>query len=71
MHPYSGREHEEERLSESLVRFEHMLANNDQYYFDVEDLEELIEHYMERLDLEKAWKVLELASSQHPHSSEF
>ncbi len=71
MHSESGEEQEEERLNECLVRFEHMLAHDDQYYFDVADLEELIDHYMERLDFDKAWKVLELASNQHPHSSEF
>ena len=65
-----GREHDD-RLSVSLTRFEHMLANDDQYYFDVSDLGKLIDHYLERLDLEKAWKVLELAANQHPHSSEF
>ena len=71
MHSESGGEQEDERLTECLVRFEHMLAHDDQYYFDVADLEELIDHYMERLDIDKAWKVLELASNQHPHSREF
>ena len=46
-----GREHDD-RLSVSVTRFENMLANNDQYYFDVSDLEELIDHYLERLDLD-------------------
>ncbi|MBL4585573.1 MAG: DUF3808 domain-containing protein [Flavobacteriales bacterium] len=67
----SGEEREDERLNECLVKFENMLSNDDQYYFDVSDLEELIDHYLERMHLEKAWKVLELASQQHPHSSEF
>lgn len=71
MHSDSGEEQEDDRLNECLERFEHMLAHNDQYYFDVADLEELILHYMEELELEKAWRVLVLASEQHPHSSEF
>ena len=64
-------ENEFERNTESLERFENMLANDDQYYFDVDDLEELVEHYMVVFDLDKAWKVLELASQQHPHNKDF
>lgn len=58
------------RKPESVDRFENMLANDDQYYFDVEDLEELVDHYM-YIDIDKAWKALELASQQHPHNREF
>jgi tetratricopeptide (TPR) repeat protein len=71
MNPDPDQNSDRHGLTEKVTRFEHMLANEDQYYFDVSDLEELIDHYMERLDLDKAWKVLELASNQHPHSSEF
>lgn len=71
MNSDSGEEQEDDRLNESLERFEHMLAHNDQYYFDVADLEELILHYMEELELDKAWRVLVLAGEQHPHSREF
>ncbi|MFZ1333295.1 MAG: hypothetical protein WAR83_13960, partial [Flavobacteriales bacterium] len=49
-----------------VERYEAMLSRNDHYFFDVEEFELIIEHYLELSDLEKAQAVLEDAQRQHP-----
>ncbi|MBK7298503.1 MAG: tetratricopeptide repeat protein [Flavobacteriales bacterium] len=49
-----------------VERYEAMLSRNDHYFFDVEEFELIIEHYLELSDLEKAKAVLEDAQRQHP-----
>ncbi len=49
-----------------VERYEEMLDRNDHYFFDVEEFEMIIEHYLEQNDLKKARQVLEYASKQHP-----
>ena len=43
-----------------------MLTRNDHYFFDVEEFEMIIEHYLEQNDPRKAGSVLEYAKQQHP-----
>ena len=51
-------------------RFEQMLETNESYFFDVEELEDLIDYYLEKNELEKAKKAIDFALYQHPNSSE-
>ncbi|MCB0763484.1 MAG: tetratricopeptide repeat protein [Flavobacteriales bacterium] len=49
-----------------VERYESMLTRNDHYFFDVEEFEMIIEHYLEQNDPRKAGSVLEYAKQQHP-----
>ncbi len=51
-----------------VERYESMLNTNDLYFFDVEEFEMIIDHYLEQSDLRKAKQVLDLAHQQHPGS---
>ena len=57
---------EENDYTESLGRFEQMLKNDDQYFFDVEVFETLIDHYLEKNDVEKNSSKWELLSCSFP-----
>lgn len=47
-------------------RFEKMLEAGETLYYEVDDLEELLEHYMIHQRLELAFKVIEIAKAQYP-----
>lgn len=49
-----------------LNRFEEMLRKNEQYFFDVEQFEELVAGYMEQRNLSRAMQVCKMGLSQHP-----
>ena len=51
-----------------VERYEAMLDRNDRYFFDVEEFELIIDHYLERNDARRAKEVLDLAYEQHPGS---
>lgn len=51
-----------------VERYEAMLHRNDHYFFDVEEFEVIIEHYLENNELRKAKEVLDYARVQHPGS---
>ncbi len=53
----------------ALNRFEKMLENNEQYFFDVEELEDLVTYFIETNDTEKALKVIGFGTQQHPYST--
>jgi tetratricopeptide (TPR) repeat protein len=53
-----------------VQRYEAMEANREQYFFDVEELEMVIDHYLERNEPRRAEKVLRFAQQLHPSSSE-
>lgn len=62
---------EEEFFENELAkRFEEMLDNNDEYYFDSEELEEIIIHYLELGDIEFAELASQYAMLLHPNSTE-
>jgi len=49
-----------------IRRYEAMLHRNDHYFFDVEEFETIIEHYLEKNELRRAKDVLDYARAQHP-----
>ncbi len=50
----------------SLSRFESMLKTNDVYFFDSEEFEEIIQHYLENGKMALAKKATKLGLEQHP-----
>lgn len=62
---------EEEFLENGLVqRFEEMLGNNDEYYFDTDELEDIIIYYLEIGDINYAELAVRYATRLHPNSIE-
>lgn len=53
----------------SLTRFESMLKTNDVYFFDAEEFEEIIHHYLENGKIALAKKATKLGLEQHPTST--
>ncbi len=58
--------HDRDDRQNCVVRYEAMLSRNDRYFFDVEEFEMIIDHYLEHNDLRQARAVLEYAQAQHP-----
>ncbi|WP_338409868.1 tetratricopeptide repeat protein [uncultured Flavobacterium sp.] len=62
--------HEEENNNDlSLFKFESMLKTNKVLFFDSEEFEDIILHYMDSGRLNLAKKALKLALEQHPKST--
>ena len=61
--------HEEEENSLSLSKFEAMLKTNKVFFFDSEEFEDIILHYMDTGRLNLAKKALKLGLEQHPKST--
>lgn len=57
-----------EQVHNCVERYESMLARNTTLFFDVEEFEVIIEHYLEQSDNRRAKEVLDLAQRQHPGS---
>ncbi|MGJ1316266.1 tetratricopeptide repeat protein, partial [Sphingobacterium multivorum] len=55
----------------SVDRYEEMLRNEDQYFFDSKAFEGIIDYYTEKNDPVKALQVTEYAISQHPFDITF
>ncbi|HAW52014.1 MAG TPA: hypothetical protein DCX54_06750 [Flavobacteriales bacterium] len=55
-------------IHQSVKRFERMLKNNEFYFFDVDEFEDLIDHYMEAGNSKQALKVVNFGCQQHPSS---
>ncbi|SCX82863.1 tetratricopeptide repeat protein [Flavobacterium caeni] len=60
---------EEENYNLSLSRFESMLKTNKVFFFDSEEFEEIILHYLDMGKASLAKKALKLALEQHPRST--
>src|SRR5690606_5674745 len=60
---------EEQKIS--VDRYEEMLRNQDQYFFDAKAFESIIEYYIDKNDPAKALQVAEYATAQHPYESIF
>ncbi len=60
---------EEEDYNLSLSRFESMLKTNKVFFFDSEEFEEIILHYLDMGKAALAKKALKLALEQHPRST--
>mgnify|MGYP000704359051 CR=1 FL=1 len=61
--------HEEEENSLSLSKFESMLKTNKVLFFDSEEFEDIILHYMDTGRMNLAKKALKLGLEQHPKST--
>jgi len=55
----------------SVERYEEMLRNQDQYFFDAQAFENIIDFYIENNDPVKALQVIEYALNQHPYAAVF
>lgn len=62
-------DHDEEDYSLSLSRFESMLKTNKVFFFDSEEFEEIILHYLDTGRINLAKKALKLGLEQHPKST--
>lgn len=60
-----------EEARSSVERYEEMIRNKDQYFFDADAFEKIIDYYIEKNDPIKAMQVVEYALSQHPYASNF
>jgi len=58
----------EERPSQSITKFESMLKTDDVYFFDGEDFEEIIHHYLNHGKIALAKKAIKIGMKQHPDS---
>ena len=53
---------------QSVTRFESMVANQEQYYFDCEEFQDIIEYYLLRTDFQQAKTVVDYSLNLHPTS---
>ncbi|WP_343485818.1 tetratricopeptide repeat protein [Allomuricauda sp. d1] len=54
----------------SILKFESMLKTDDVYFFDAEDFEEIIHHYLNSGKITLGKKAIQLGLQQHPQSTE-
>lgn len=57
-----------DQVHDCVERYESMREQNTTFFFDVEEFELIIEHYLEQSDTRRAKEVLDLAQRQHPGS---
>ncbi|MCB0820716.1 MAG: hypothetical protein KDC13_08840, partial [Bacteroidetes bacterium] len=62
---------ENENNDLAVKRFEQMLRDNDEYFFDRDDLEQIVEHYILGNHHNKALKAISFATGQYPGSTYF
>jgi tetratricopeptide (TPR) repeat protein len=58
-------------LQNSIRRYEEMRRKKEKYFFDVDALLKIIDHFIDSLEYEKALEVTRYANSLHPHSVSF
>jgi tetratricopeptide (TPR) repeat protein len=61
----------EEEFGELVNRFELMVKNDNQYFFDVDEFETIIDYYLDTQNLEMARKAISEGLKQHPTCAEF
>jgi tetratricopeptide (TPR) repeat protein len=59
-----------ENPEKSILKFESMLKTDDVYFFDSEDFEEIIHHYLNQGKVALGKKAIQIGLQQHPHSAE-
>ena len=59
-----------ERPGQPIAKFESMLKTDDVYFFDAEDFEDIIHHYLNHGKIALAKKAIKIGLQQHPHSVE-
>ncbi len=57
-----------ERPGKPIAKFESMLKTDDVYFFDAEDFEDIIHHYLNNGKVSLAKKAIKLGLQQHPDS---
>lgn len=60
----------EERPNQPVAKFESMLKTDDVYFFDSEDFEDIIHHYLNNGKISLAKKAIKIGLKQHPDSIE-
>ena len=64
-------EYGNEQVSELVEKFDGMLKQGAHYFFDVEEFEVIIDHYLFSNQLEKSDLAIKYAMEQHPRISSF
>ena len=59
----------EREFEENLKRFENMLAGGENYYFDADDLEEIIDYYLQWINYDLAKKAIDYGLERFPYST--
>lgn len=59
-----------ENPEKAILKFESMLKTDDVYFFDSEDFEEIIHHYLNQGKVSLGKKAIQIGLQQHPHSAE-
>ena len=59
-----------EKPEKSILKFESMLKTDDVYFFDAEDFEEIIHHYLNEGKVSLGKKAIQIGLQQHPHAAE-
>ncbi|MBU2945562.1 tetratricopeptide repeat protein [Zobellia uliginosa] len=59
-----------ERPNRPIAKFESMLKTDDVYFFDAEDFEDIIHHYLNNGKIALAKKAIKIGLQQHPDSTE-
>ena len=59
-----------EKPSQPIAKFESMLKTDDVYFFDAEDFEDIIHHYLNNGKIALAKKAIKIGLQQHPDSIE-
>lgn len=60
----------DERPNQPIAKFESMLKTDDIYFFDSEDFEDIIHHYLNNGKISLAKKAIKIGLKQHPDSIE-
>ncbi|MDO6491995.1 MULTISPECIES: tetratricopeptide repeat protein [unclassified Cellulophaga] len=60
----------EERPERPIAKFESMLKTDDVYFFDAEDFEDIIHHYLNNGKMALAKKAIKIGLTQHPSTIE-
>ncbi|GIR13500.1 MAG: hypothetical protein CM15mP23_20750 [Cryomorphaceae bacterium] len=61
----------ENKIAKLISRYENMLNNNTQSFFDTHEFEDIADHYIEKGLLGEAMGSMEMASTQYPFSANF
>lgn len=64
-------EEHHELIQKSIEKYEKMRQRQERYFFDVDALVKIIDHFIEHLEYEKALEVARYALSLHPQSVNF
>jgi tetratricopeptide (TPR) repeat protein len=60
---------DDKEFEKNLKRFEDMLANGETYFFDADDIEEIIDYYLQWLNYENAKKAIDYGLERFPYST--